>query len=96
VRKVHLPDGSSEIADPLMWWKNHAMRFPTLAALARRILCIQATSAPVERLFSHAGLTIANDRARLIPELAEDLVFLHDAWHLLDEHRERLDLPLDD
>ena len=71
--------------NPLLWWSQNALRFPVLAHLARKILCIPATSAPVERLFSHAGLTIANDRARLLPEMAEDLIFLHDAWDLIDE-----------
>ena len=48
--------------------------------MAKKILCIPATSAPVERLFSTAGITIASDRTRLLPENAEDLVFLHDSW----------------
>ena len=47
-----------------------------LATLARCILAIPATSAPAERLFSQAGITIANDRAGMLPELAESLVFL--------------------
>ena len=50
-----------------------------------KILCIPATSAPVERLFSTAGLTIANDRARLLPDLAEDIIFLHDVWPVIDK-----------
>ena len=77
-----------------MWWRFHELRFPTLATLVRRTLCIPATSAPVERLFSTAGLTIANDRARLLPGMAEEIIFLHDAWYLLDEHRRELGLPI--
>jgi len=74
------------INNPLLWWKHNSKRFPTLAKLAKKILCIPATSAPVERLFSHAGLTIANDRARMLPDMAEDLVFLHDSWDLFKEY----------
>ena len=66
---------------PLVWWKKHEPKYHYLAALARRYLCVPATSAPSERVFSSAGLTIANDRARMIPENAANLVFLHDAWH---------------
>jgi hypothetical protein len=61
------------------WWLPNAIRFPHIAIIARKVLAVPATSAPVERLFSSAGLTIANDRANLLPEIANDLVFLHDA-----------------
>ena len=51
--------------DPLYWWKNNATRFPLHAKLARKILAVPATSAPTERLFSTAGLTITKERSRL-------------------------------
>ena len=72
-----------EYNDPLLWWKSHEHKYPMLAALARRTLCIPATSAPSERLFSTAGLTIANDRARLLPANARALIFLHDVMPVL-------------
>ena len=50
-----------------------------LSKLARRVLCILATSVPSERVFSNAGLTIANDRARLRVDNAAACVFLHDS-----------------
>ena len=85
--------------NPLEWWKLHRREFPVLSLLARRTLCVPATSAPSERLFSTAGLTIANDRTRLLPESASDLIFLHDAWPLMEEHvagkRRRLDENLE-
>ena len=64
--------------NPLDWWAENERRFPLLATLARRYLCIPATSAPSERLFSAAGLTIAKDRASLLPDVAQSLIFLHD------------------
>jgi hypothetical protein len=72
--------GEIRVNNPLDWWKDRSHEFPILATLARRVLCIPATSAPSERLFSHAGLTIANDRARLLPQNAAELIYLHDAW----------------
>ena len=58
---------------------------PILAELAREVLYIPAISASSERLFSTAGLTIAKDRAGLLPETAEDLIWLHDAWPTMKE-----------
>ena len=68
------------VNNPLEWWEAHVSEFPLLSTLARTVLCIPATSAPTERLFSYAGLTIANDRASLLPENAEEIIFLRTAW----------------
>jgi zinc finger BED domain-containing protein 1 (E3 SUMO-protein ligase ZBED1) len=73
-------DGKIIYANPLEWWKSHEVRLPLLSRLARRVLCIPATSAPSERVFSAAGLTIANRRAALNAENAAALIFLHDSW----------------
>ena len=56
-----------------------------MAKVARMVLCIPATSAPSERVFSHAGLTIAKKRASLNPENAAALVFLHDSWCVVED-----------
>jgi hypothetical protein len=71
-----------EFTCPLEWWKKHEQILPTLSELARRLLCIPATSAPSERVFSAAGLTISNDRASLLPDHAADMIFLRMAWDL--------------
>jgi hypothetical protein len=63
---------------PLTWWKYNEHKYRLLSILASR-LCIPATSAPSERVFSAAGLTIAKDRARLASDTANELIFLHDA-----------------
>ena len=66
-------------ANILMWWKQHAVRFPYLSRLARRYLAMPATSASVERLFSVAGQVVSAKRARLDPSTVTLLVFLHEA-----------------
>ena len=66
--------------NPLLWWKMHAADFPQLAKLARRVMCIPATSAPSERIFSVAGLTATKNRNRLAAESVALLVYLRGAW----------------
>ena len=60
---------NKECNDPLKWWNDNKHSFPYLSSLVKRVLYIPATSAPSERVFSGAGLTISNDRARLLHEL---------------------------
>ena len=54
-------------------------------ALARKVPCIPATSAPSERVFSVAELTISKMRSRLDSENASCLIFLRDNWDLSDQ-----------
>jgi hypothetical protein len=72
----------------LEWWRANNNKFPVLASLAQKYLAIPATSAPSERVFSVAGLTIAKDRARLDPANANELVFLHEAGKALKRYEE--------
>ena len=64
-------------ADPLKWWKANEHRFPILSKLAKRLLCIPATSVPAERIFSTSGLIVNKERASLKPENVDMLVFLN-------------------
>ena len=55
------------------------------------ILAIPATSAPSECDFSTAGLTIvAKDRARLNPERAKELVFLHETLPEIEKYKDEV------
>ncbi|XP_049447563.1 E3 SUMO-protein ligase ZBED1-like [Epinephelus fuscoguttatus] len=67
----------SKKENPLTWWEKNAARYPTLAELARSLLCIPATSTPSERLFSAAGNIVSKKRASLSPEHVDMLTFLH-------------------
>jgi len=63
--------------DPLLWWKEHASSYPLLSCLAKKLLCIPASSAPSERIFSTAGLTVKANRSRLHADLVADMIFLN-------------------
>ena len=41
--------------DPLKYWKNSQNTYPTPAVIAKPVLSVPASSAPVEHLFSVAG-----------------------------------------
>jgi len=73
--------------DPLSWWKTNRHDFPLLADLARGYLCVPASSAPSERLFSHAGKIVTDTRHKLDPEnlsmilfIKENLSFVTNSW----------------
>ena len=61
---------------PLQWWNLNSHRYPGLSHLARKYLCIPATSVPLERAFSRAGHIINRKRACLLPDTVQMLVFL--------------------
>ena len=65
-------------ADP---WKavavQQATQFTILHSLFKKIFCAPATSALVERVFSHSGLFMRPHRARMGDKMLSDLVFLN-------------------
>lgn len=62
--------------NPLQWWKDHSRHFPHLSLIARKYLCIPATSVPSERAFSVAEYIVNEKRSCLLPENVSLLVFL--------------------
>ncbi|GBB99410.1 hypothetical protein RclHR1_03510004 [Rhizophagus clarus] len=62
--------------NPFQWWQNNKDSFPVLYELARKYLCIPATSVPSERLFSDAGNQICEERNRLKASTVTELLFL--------------------
>jgi hypothetical protein len=74
-----LQDDDGKFSCPLQWWKNYQKKYKIISKLAICLLCIPATAAPAECIFSVPGLTIAKDRSRLAPNTTHELIFLHDA-----------------
>lgn len=72
---LQTPDLDSE-KDPLQWWRQRELNFPLVAKLAKKYLCIPATSSPSERVFSTAGNIVTCKRSCLKPETVDQLVFL--------------------
>ncbi|CAM4277049.1 unnamed protein product [Leuciscus chuanchicus] len=70
-----IPEIDSD-TDPLSWWKAQEVNFPRIGKLARKYLCIPASSSPSERAFSTGGNVVTCQRASLKPEAVDRLVFL--------------------
>ncbi|XP_051780341.1 E3 SUMO-protein ligase ZBED1-like [Erpetoichthys calabaricus] len=62
--------------DPLKWWKEHEKIYPRLSKVAKKYLCIPATSSPSERAFSSGGNVVTCLRSSLKPDQVDRLVFL--------------------
>ncbi|KAK3919557.1 E3 SUMO-protein ligase ZBED1 [Frankliniella fusca] len=62
--------------DIRMWWKERVDSYPRLAPMARKYLCVPATSTCSERLFSTGGNVVTDTRTCLGGDLSETLIFL--------------------
>ena len=60
----------------LDWWKVEAVRYPTVAKLAQKYLCVFATSVAAEHVFRCGGNIVTDRRTCLKPEKVDSLVFL--------------------
>ena len=69
--------------------EKKASTLPILSRLAKRILCIPATSAPSERVFSIAGLTITKLRSSLSSDNACAIICLHETWPIVEEYQNK-------
>ncbi len=63
-------------ANPFECWNLCKSKFPILSNLAKKYLCISATSTPSKRLFSNAGNTMTVKRTSLNQNLFERMVIL--------------------
>lgn len=62
------------------FWKENEKNFPKLYILARKKLCVPATSGPSERTFSGSGRTIDPRRTNIKPKILDDLLYIRDSY----------------
>ena len=86
-RKLPAPLDADK-TNPIAWWNQKSIRvkLPHLRSLAFKLLCVPATSAPSERLWSLAARILVKSRARLKPEIVEDLLFLKENGRITKKH----------
>jgi len=63
--------------DMMDFWRDNRTVLPKMFSLARRILCIPASSAASERVFSAAGRLLEKCRTNLAPDSVNSLLFLN-------------------
>ena len=61
---------------PLDWWKRECFHLSMLSSLARKYLCICATSVASDRTFSTGGNIVTSKRSCLKPHVVDQFVFL--------------------
>ena len=69
---LHDPD----VSEVQVFWARKKYDLPKLAALVPQVLCVPASSSPIERVFSAAGYIMRPHRARLSYKTLQALIFL--------------------
>ena len=73
------------------WWKQREPQFPVLAAMARDLLSVQASTVASESAFSTSGRVLSVRRTRLTPLSLEMCICLKD---YLDENERIQDVSI--
>ena len=60
----------------LLWWEANELKYPILSKLAKKYLCVPATSVASERVFSSAGDIVSAQRSCLHSDHVDKLLFL--------------------
>jgi len=61
---------------------RHAEHYETVRPLLNKVLCVPASSAPVERVFSYGGIIARPHRAKLSDEMLSAVVYLKCNAHI--------------
>ena len=72
----------SKDGNPLEFWKKNKKKFPHLVNLAKKYLCVVATSTTAERIFSTLGLLLTKRRLSLTGDNINKIMFLSDKLFL--------------
>lgn len=64
-------------ADIPAWWQQNSILYPRLSKLAKKYLCVPASSVPSERMFSAAGRLVSKCRNRLGAKNVDSILFLN-------------------
>jgi len=74
-RYLRAIDGDCD-SEPVDFWVRNNATYDKLIPAVRRTFAIPALSAPAEGVFSHGGIVLRPNRARMSDKLLSELVFL--------------------
>jgi len=63
-------------SNPVDFWVCNNATYDKLISAVRHTFAIPASNAAVERIFSHGGIVLCPNRARMCDKLLSELVFL--------------------
>lgn len=69
-------DDSDGVINPFSFWAKYREELPLITRVAEHVLIVPATSAPVERIFSHGGLIARPHRATISDKNLCSIIFL--------------------
>ena len=64
--------------------KIKVTKYPSVANSVKRTLCVPATSAPAEQVFSHGGIVVRPQRSSLAPQKLHKILILKCNKHVID------------
>ena len=69
-------EGEVQEINPIQFWESQRQSMPALAKLAMLVLSVPASSASVQRVFSHGGIIFRPHRRRLNDSSLSTLIYL--------------------
>jgi hypothetical protein len=84
--KLKNENNKKEYNDPLDWWKENEHKYSVLAELAKLFLCIPASSAPSERIWSRTSQVLSLKLASMNDDVASGIVFVKENIDILIQY----------
>ena len=76
-------EGQQQVLDAVANWRQSSATYPAFGLIAK-VLCVPATSAPVERVFSQGGIIARPHRSSTSPSRVQILTLLKYNEHIFD------------
>ena len=82
-----LNDSNGNFNNSLDWWRSKGVsKFPILAILAKKFLCILAISAPSKRVWSRASRILSIKRSALNNKVTASIMLTKENAHILKKY----------